>query len=279
MKILTFVFACLFCLSSLAEEQGAVKAILLDPEKVSEKEKFTWNKWETENFIVLSIDKEHGLEFRKKIESIKDSHFEKWGLKESKLKTKCKIICVRDSEMLKRFFGIESPRAESKRGSSGSISTSAIWIDYKRSEELPSLVAFICSSESGDKWYVQRGVCLLSLPSERIKSELAQASALNFSEIFACDSEKWLGFSPEDRAIFDRKSAMVCLMLRREFGQERFLEFLSSEQDQNAIKTVYGFSDLPRFDETLNRYCRNLSADISRGITPDSYLKVQGAKK
>lgn len=280
MRFALLFSAVFFCLPCAADD--AVRAILLDPEVVSKKENFTWNKWETDNFIILSIEKAEGLSIKRMIESLKNDHAQRWGLEKNNLNAKCKVMCVRDSEMLKRFFGVDSPRAETRRDNSGKIVTSAIWIDFKRVQELPSLVAFICASDGsfGDnKLFVQRGVSLLSLPPKRVKSELAQSGNLEFSDISSLTSEKWFALSPQERATFDRKSALVCLMLRKEFGEQRFLEFLRGEQDQDSIRSVYGFKDVSEFNNTLNRYCENISKDIGAGATPDSYVTVKGAKK
>ena len=275
----TFLFAALaLCVPCFAEE--AVRAILIEPEVVSKKENFTWNKWETDNFIILSIEKDHGLSLKRSIESIKDEHSERWGLAKSNLNAKCKLICVRDAEMLKKFFGVDSPRAEIRKDESGKISTSAIWLDSKSIQELPSLVAFICASDGSlgaNRLYIQRGISLLSLPPEKVKSELSQAGTVNFSEISSCSSDKWFGLPPQERS--DRKSALVCLMLRKEFGQERFLSFLYSAQNQEAIGGVYGFKDASEFNSTLNRYSENIGRDIGKGATPDSYITIKGARK
>jgi hypothetical protein len=275
--LFSFLVLCSPCVA-----EDAVRAILIEPEAVSQKENFTWNKWETENFIIMSIEKDQGLSLKGSVESLKDEHSERWGLERAGLKAKCKVVCVRDAEMLKRFFGVDSPRAETRRDSSGKILTSAIWVDFKRIQELPSLVAFICVSDGslGDnRLYVQRGISLLSLPSERVKSELKQSGKLDFAEVSSLSSEKWFDLSSQDRALFDRRSALICLMLRKEFGEERFLKFLLGTQDQNSVRSVYGFRDAAEFNSTLNRYSENLSKDIGEGITPDSYVTVKGAKK
>jgi hypothetical protein len=277
----TSLFVALALYSPCFAEE-ALRAILIEPEVVSQKENFTWNKWETDNFIVLSIEKDHGLSLKRSVESIKDAHSERWGLAKSDLNSKCKLICVRDAEMLKRFFGVDSPRAEIRKDGSGKISTSAIWLDFNSVQELPSLVAFICASDGHlgeNRLYIQRGISLLSLPPEKVKSELSQAGAVDFSEISSCGYDKWYGLSPKERSAFDRKSALVCLMLRKEFGQERFLSFLSSAQNQEAMAGVYGFKDASEFNSTLNRYSENIGGDIGKGATPDSYITIKGARK
>jgi hypothetical protein len=82
-----------------------------------------------------------------------------------------------------------------------------------------------------------------------------------------------------EKALFDRNSALVCLMLRKEFGEQKFIQFLSSNQDEDSIKMIYGFKNLMEFDGTLGRYLENLKKDIGSGATPDSYLTVKGARK
>jgi hypothetical protein len=68
-------------------------------------------------------------------------------------------------------------------------------------------------------------------------------------------------------------------MLRKEFGEQMFLDFLSGSQDQDSIRSVYGFKDVSEFNNTLNRYSENIGRDIGRGATPDSYVTVKGAIK
>jgi hypothetical protein len=276
-----YLLACLglFCIPASAED--SFKAILPEAEMVSEKENFTWNKWETENFIILSIEKSHGLEIKRSVESMKDSYFARWGFEGRKPSGKCKLICVPDEETLKRFFGIDAPRAEARSGS-GNFPVCAIWVDFKRLDELPSLMSFVCSSEyfssNKNRWFVQRGVSLLSLPVPKVKAEISGLEGLDFSEISSCDHEKWLLMSPQNRSLFDRRSALVCLMLRKEFGFDRFASFLLNEQGEKSVNSVYGFEDLEKFNATLRRYSENLTRDIESGSTPDSYVAVQGAK-
>lgn len=278
---LFFSAFCLLQARSLAED--AFRAILPEAEAVSQKEEFTWNKWETDNFIILSIEKNQGLELKRALESARHSYFDKWGLErpDSSAKVKCKVMCVPDGEMLKRFFGIDHPRAEVRTEGSGL--TCAIWMDFKSLNQLPALVALICSSEeiSGlhTRCFVRRGISMLSLPTEKVRSELPGAGGIKFIDISSCGSDKWNTMPANEKLSFDQKSALVCLFFRKEFGQEKFLKFLSSPQDEDSVLSIYGFRDSKELDDTLNRYFENLKRDIESGITPDSYLTVKGAEK
>lgn len=250
-----------------------------EAEAVSNKENFTWNKWETDNFIVLSIEKSHGIAIKKTLESIRKSHFEKWGANESEFSSKCKIICVPNPEILKRFFGIEKPRAEVRRDDSGKTAVCAVWFDFDRLSELPGLVASVSEEMTNNKFYVKRAIVLLSSSVQKIKEDLSRASYFDVGDLIACGQEKWSKMSPEERSLFDKNSALLCLMLRKEFGREYFSEFLRSPQDKSSIVSVYGFKDLDEFNGVLSRYIENLTKDISTGRVPDSYLLIRGANK
>ena len=67
-------------------------------------------------------------------------------------------------------------------------------------------------------------------------------------------------------------------MLRKEFGQVKFLSFIK-KSDQNGVeeslKEVFGFNDFNDFDVSFKTYMRDLSKDIINGRTPDSYLGIK----
>lgn len=276
MRFVLVFYICFIGIFASAED--VTKAILNEPSTVAEKQSFTWNKWETDNFIILSIEKDQGLVLKRMVESIKDGHFSRWGMKSQEFPVKCKLVCVPDAEMLKKFFAIDLPKSEVRKNSSGDPTLYAIWIDFQRIDELPSLISSMCVSDK-NKMYVQRGLTLLSLPANKIASEISATSQVKFSDFSSCLSDKWLSMSSQDKSLLDRNSAIVCLMLRKEFGEQKFLRFLSSNQDEVAIKSIYGFKDLGELDVTLGRYLENLKKDIGSGATPDSYLTVEGAEK
>ena len=85
-----------------------------------------------------------------------------------------------------------------------------------------------------------------------------------------------MALPPERKAIFDREAATLCLLLRKEFGQQKFIEFIKNNSSQNALHQVYGFNGYSQFDESFKRYFYNLSQDIVNNRTPDNYLKING---
>jgi hypothetical protein len=67
-------------------------------------------------------------------------------------------------------------------------------------------------------------------------------------------------------------------MIRKEFGQEKYLKFLqktTEDAPEQAIKNVLMFGSYENFDRTFKRYMIDLSNEISEGKTPDSYLQIK----
>ena len=56
-----------------------------------------WHRWTTDNFVILSIDKNQGDYLFNNIEKIKEMSVSKWGVANSVFDNRCKII-VGDSE-------------------------------------------------------------------------------------------------------------------------------------------------------------------------------------
>jgi hypothetical protein len=227
---------------------------------------FVWNKWDTENFIVLSIDKSQGLSIKNKIEAIKSSFEKKCG-KKFDFSIPCKVICTPDGKLLSRFFNIDASRAEARRDSDGKIVVSAIWTEFEDIDSLSSLVATICLENSNNSLCIKRGLVELEKNVNYTKSNFEEYSKIDAKKIFLTNSPQ-----PEESQIFNKSSALICLLLRKEFGSTKFDSFMSSSQDEVALKTIYGFS-FESFSETANRYFENLSKDIKNNKVPDKYLQ------
>ena len=64
--------------------------------------------------------------------------------------------------------------------------------------------------------------------------------------------------------------AIICLMLRKEYGQDNYLKFLKS-QKLNA----FGIKDEVKLNEIYNRYYTNLIKDLKNEKVPNSYIKIR----
>lgn len=227
-------------------------------------EGMVWNKWETENFVILSIDFGFGDRLRSSVESDRDSICESWGVKSSRLPVKCKLVCVPDGQILADLFSIESPRCEIRRGGSSEPKEIAIWLDQKRSSHLSGLLLSVSLYDA--PLYLQRGINVLA--SAEPSRDIASLDAPSFKSVFSTTQTVFSGLDREARSAFDKESAVLCLLARREFGSLLFSSLSRGVRPDVAM----GFPDEKSFVDTAKRYFSNLKEDVQSGRTPQSYL-------
>jgi hypothetical protein len=254
-KILCVLLLC--AASSLASEPPQPTASREPPPGL---EGLVWNKWDTPGFIVISLDKGQGSAMRGEAESLRDAFLERWSLSPSK--RECKLVLVPDAVMLKRLFGLSEPRCEVKKSDSGAAA--AIWVDAGRKGTLPSLIA---ESEllSGDaSSFAALGVPLLERSPSDVRKVILSAAEMPLETILA-------GGGDAPKAESAANSAVLCLLVRKEFGGRAFGRAASSESAWSAL----GFSSEEEFASTFARYRANLLSDMKSGRTPDGYLGVR----
>lgn len=223
-----------------------------------------WNKWETENFVILSIDYGFGDRLRSSVESDRESVCLSWGVVPSPLPVKCKIVCVPSATMLAELFSIESPRCETRGGDKSVPKEIAIWLDQGRSS---CLRGFLLSVSLHDApLYLQRGTNALA--SRESSDDIASLENPSFDGFFITSSAL-SDLDRDARFQFDRESAVLCLLARREFGSLLFSSLSRGLSPDSAM----GFPDEKSFAETARRYFSNLKADLQSGRIPRSYLE------
>ena len=278
MRLLATVFFLIF--SSFCFGDEASQAIYpFTDKKINQEDSLVWNKWDTENFVVLSLDKSQGLKLKALIEPVKKSICENWFLDVPSLPIKCKIMCVPDRELLAKLFNIDAPHVEVRRDAEGKVSLCAIWITTEDLELLPFLVCSLCVADdiclNKQIHPVQRGISFLSKPLDYTRRDIVEPGQINSKHLLSMTREKWISLTPKEKQVFDAQSAIFCLLLRKEFGGELFARFASSpNQDESSLRLIYGFKNLEQLDSVLERYSGNLVKDIHRGIVPDNYLTI-----
>lgn len=235
-----------------------------------------WNKWDTENFTILSIDKNDGISIKNSIENIKDDFCSSWGLPKFSLSIPCKILCVPDNDSLSKLFGLQRSRFEVRTDSQGKTSLCAIWISKEEINKIPELLSEVLVSDSvnpiGLKLFVRRGISSLCRDPEDVLNNLSNSE---FDiKIFSQDESSWNKMSAQDKEKFDRQSMIACLMLRKEFGKEYFRNFVNSDQTLSAVTDVYGFKE-KEFELTLKRYSSNIYSDIINKLFDKNYLIIK----
>lgn len=255
--------SCLFvfmALASVGECQPPVPAVEVQRKTPSGLEGLVWNKWDTDHFVVISLDKSRGAAMRHEVETVRHEVLNRWSIPESN-SSGCKLVLVPDASMLKKLFGLSEPKCEVSGSASGA--TASIWIDEDRISLLPSLVVE-CELARGDfKPFVRRGVPILERSPAKVREEILASTGSALASVLGD------GKQPVDA----RDSALVCLLARKEFGAAAFGKVVAGSAP--PLHEALGFSSAEELESTYKRYRANLIDDIKSEKTPDEYLGVR----
>jgi hypothetical protein len=292
MRILS-AFLLLFLASPLFSQEVVYPTVYVGTVDTEIKD-LKWHKWTTKNFVVLAINETQGKFLANNIEKIKAWSLSRWGVPKTEalnfnFSAECRVFCVPDKTLMKKLFGIETSRVEIKR-QQDKIELSVIWLvlDDIPLKTIPVPLSEVCFSEFNQRYNnkisycILRGMCLLNSPVLNIRLELVELSKnkeVYFSQsMFEMTFDQWNKLSEDKKKTFDRECIVLCLLMRKEFGETKLYNFFSAEKIQSpeaALNFVYGFSDYKKFDVSLFRYTKELCSDVVAGKTPDSYLIIK----
>ena len=226
-------------------------------------EGLVWNKWDTEHFAVLSIDKGQGQSLKDSVESMRADVLDRWGLKGSD-SFFCKLACVPDSDMLWKLFGLKEPKCEVRDSEDGKAEMVAIWVDSKRIGTLPSLLAEAEFGSGSYPKFVRHGLPLIERGQPSIGETFKKSASVPLASIL-----EGKGDDPSLHA----NSALLCLMIRKEYGRRAF--GIAASASPSSLHERLGFRSPEELEKTLYRYRSNLIGDIESGRTPGEYLGVR----
>ncbi|RDJ35234.1 MAG: hypothetical protein DWQ19_10495 [Crenarchaeota archaeon] len=250
--------------------------------------KIEWNRWTTKNFSIHSIDYDQGEFLFHNIEKMKSWCLTRWGLPDIQFSSECRIFCAPTKELMKKLFNLDNSYGEVKI-QDGKIVISYLWLvlDSKPAEVIPPALTVICLKEFNQQyrlnigWWTYRGVPILNETLPQIRNNLVRVNTENFSasSFFSMTESKFRTLNAEQRRGFDAEAAMMCLFIRKEFGQTKFQYFLKYDNFEDNVKKHLGFQNIAEFEKTFARYAANLSRDIKENKCPDAYLQIEAIKK
>lgn len=256
----------------------------VQPTPPSPQENLAWHRWQTTNFVVLSLNQEHGAFLVHNIERVKSWVLTRWGFPDIKFNNEFRVICVPNKDYLKKFFKIDYYHFEARTDQNGKkLNVAWFSMDENPQDVVARVVTEVALREFKEQYGVKlgvwayRGMGLLNCPSPAIRSNFATLQATSMrgaKELFEMTEESFNKLTTEDRRKFDTEAAAMCLLLRKEFGPQKFVQFLVGGANEMALGQTYGFQGYGHFDMSFKRYTFNLAADIMRNVTPDSYLQV-----
>jgi hypothetical protein len=257
------------------------------PEDIPEIKGLVWNRYVTNNFTILSIEDEQGYWMKNNIEGIKSWCLGRWGLPDIKFSRECRVFCVPDSAMLKKLFDLDSSKFEVRR-KGPDLEITAMWLalDDKPSKIIPSYLSQVALSEfeSINKiklpFWCKVGISRLNRGIPEIKSDLTSIDndkLFDMSTLMNTSEEQFSKLSAEKMRVFSSQSELLCLFIRKEFGEVRLHSFMKENfrvGSDKSVTSVLGFTGHEDMERTYLRYVRRLSSDIKNNITPDSYLEI-----
>src|SRR3989304_1871575 len=288
----------------------------------SESDDPKWNRWTSESFVVHALTNDRGKYLRDNLEGIKKWILERWGLHQIefgkepiqtgegiKEYSHVKLWCIDDPKLFKDRYSISESKVEISRKSDGSIKNVEVFLLLDESPAadipVPLTEALLVEFEDFHKvkfgWWAHRGMSLLNGTVSQIKSNLVdlnkkigggnQKIYLSKS-LLTMTKENWEDQTEVDKLLFDEESAALCLLLRKEGGQLRFLNFLkeSEANPEKALRKIYSynqsslygycyFKDWDQFNASFHGYMKRLSQDVVNGKTPNDYLNIKRVVK
>jgi hypothetical protein len=249
-----------------------------------------WYRWTTSNFVVHSYDKSQGQYLFENIEQMKTWCLERWALPDLKFNQPCHVFCAPDAETMKKLFNMTGSFGEGRQVN-GRLQT-ILWItlDAKPVESVPPALSIVCLKEfdlqlgqNRTGYWVQRGVPVLSMTLPQIRRYFTELqpylqndSKVYFSQgILQMTEDEWKKLPPENKKLFDIEAGMMCLFVRKEFGQKNFHAALGSG---SQLVATLGFRDFNHLDSSFKRYMFYLAGDVQQNKTPDSYLQIEAVK-
>jgi hypothetical protein len=253
-------------------DQETVDSILVSDDHGGDKDSIKdliWNRYQTDNFTILSIDKKQGEYLFKNIESIKKECLRRWGLKDTVLSKDCRIMVTPNKELLRRLFGLQSHRIEFRDN------VAAIWLDSENPNEfndsVKEVITEVCFRDLDPSlsFVACKGLSNLNTSLDNIKQILSRVMetqpGTNFLKVTEKDYQK---MNQENKDKFDTESLVFCLMLKKEFGSNKLLEYFLGKNEK-----ICGF-DSKSLNSSYNRYYRDIFNELKKDKIPDSYLNI-----
>ncbi len=254
-----------------------------------------WNRWTSKNFVVCSIDNQQAEYLYHHLELVKTWIYSRWGLYDIKFDAECRLICVNDPELYRKMFRLDESSVEVRRNDDGTIDLSVVFLLLDKSPPLtvPIPLTEVCLAEFGQNynekfgWWANRGMSLLNGSIAQIKQSILDVkpfldndNPMYFSQGLTEMTEGgYYALPKEQRRLFDKSAMFLCLLMRKEFGQDKFHWVLSKTTNgangESALRKVCGFDSYGAFDQVFLRYISDLCSDVSKDATPNSYLQVR----
>jgi hypothetical protein len=247
----------------------------------------SWNRYTTDNFTILSLKNEQGKWLSENLEKIKKLSLTRWGFEDLNFSKECRIFCVPSKELLKELFNADESKFEIIK-KDDEIQMTTIWIvldDPNPLKILPNYISKACFAELElqkkiklPQWF-KLGASKLNCSVTEIEKDLKfcfsidAKDRLSSEKIFTTNEFKSKG----EIILFEKQSSLMCLFLRKEFGEAKlqgFLRLSSKNKVEDVFKMIYGFDSFSDFDLSYGRFNKDLKIALNKKLVPNYYLTI-----
>jgi hypothetical protein len=286
MKFLKSVFILLF-LTSFSFGQDLVLPSVSTPVTSKEDTKdLVWNRYTTENFTILSIDNNQGKRLYDNIENYKYLCLKRWGIPNFKFPKECRIMVVPSKDLLKKLFNISESRCE-VRVIKDELNIVLVWMVIESDKDFNNSVPYFVTTcslvELNFKYKLKNNLALIngmSLLNEsldnikNIKNENIKIET-KILNLLSADENIYKKMNDDEKKNFKIKSLILCLMLKKEFGENKFLRFLLSDKPKkDLIESVYKFK-INNFEKSYDTYTKDFLKELKENKVPDRYIDIK----
>lgn len=256
-----------------------IKGIKSSDEDLS---KISWNRWTVDKFSIHSIDKNIGTYLYKNIKDIKKEVLVKWGLPNIEFNHEIRIFCCSSEENLQKLFNINKSSFEFKEDKKIIF----VWLILNESNlnSFKSLMMSISLIELEFKYnysfplWIHRGMpslCDINKTKEHLQYMYDLNKTGRIKNLIILEQSEYDDLEDNSKKLFDISSSLLCLMIRKEFGQDNFQKCMLKNV---KIYQQLGFKDLDSFSLKYRYYCHYLLDDYKKNILPEEYLNIKPKK-
>lgn len=248
--------------------------------QVEDTSKIAWNRWTTDKFSIHALNKDIGLYLYNNVEEIKQEVNNNWGIPSFDFEHEIRIFCCPSETTLHKLFNINKTSFEYKEDKK----VIYVWLVLNDSnlESLKSLIMSVSLIELEYHYkytfplWIHRGMPLLSVNSEKVKESLAFITETNkvrkVDNLIKTDYSEYGELDEVSKKSFDISSSLLCLMIRKEFGQNNFHKCMLKNVD---IVSYLRFKDAESFGEKYRQYCGYLRNDYLTNKINENYLIIR----
>lgn len=241
----------------------------------------SWIHFAVPDFVILSIDKQQGLYLSQNIQLFKTWILDRWGLDNLVFSKPVFVVCVPNKDLMSKLFQLKSSYSE-VRMKNDKIDSIVLWLVLDapppdvipNSLTIPVLEEFKQASQWEMPFWVSRGMAMLNKTTTKIREDIKYLSGiktpLDIDAIVNMTEEKFKKLPEEQRKMIDKQCAVLTLLIRKEYGQDKLHLFLKD----NSLEEL-GFKNRKQFEGIVHRYYQNLMSDVVNNVTPDQYLDIK----